>query len=133
MTYVQDRNALRSLTHKLPPHAGKATLRTFVYALISHMRNKLHMRYWRTYYGGWRYGFKSDRALLVQPKFYKIYGKELGEAFFHGCCIHSLEDQAAWIKMQMRDLRDLSTEPDLRDLAQRVLDKTWEEPVRKIA
>jgi hypothetical protein len=71
--------------------------------------------------------------LLTPPKFYKIYGEELGGAFFQGCGINSLEDQAAWIQKQLRDLIDLVSEPDLRELAQRVLDKDWEQPVRKTA
>lgn len=133
MTYVQDRNMLRALTHKLPPHEGKAAFRTFVYVLISHMRNKIHMKEYKKYYGGWRFCDNPHKAGDPAPADYvRTYGEVYGALYYAGAKIETMEDQAAWIQQKMREIRDLANEPDLIDIAQRVLDKNWEEPARKV-
>lgn len=102
MTWLQDRNALRALARE----KRKGLDGTLVYALIAHMRGKLHAKSYRKRAGGWR----------MKPEYADRYP------------INTMQDQAEWIKWAVRQ-ECLAG----HDIAQRVLDNAWEELDKKIA
>lgn len=70
---------------------------TLVYVLLSHMRGKLHMRWYNKYGGGWRSGRFENSDDPIPPEIAKAYtGME--RFFYERCAIRNLEDQAAWIR-----------------------------------
>jgi len=101
-TWKEDREALRSYA-KTPIDGQKAT---FIYVLISHMREKLHMKTYRFYHGGWK---NLERERIT--------------------AINTLSEQAEWIQYVLRQqdlidklgLQSSWLEPKLQEIARRVL------------
>lgn len=85
---------------------------TLVYALLSHMRGKLHMRWYNKYSGGWRSGKVELGDVEIPPEIYAAYG-ESAKYYYGRCVIQNLDDQAVWIRQYMRE--------EWEDLAERVL------------
>jgi len=105
MTWLQDRNTLRTLARE--KRTGLEG--TLVYALIAHMRNKLHAKSYRKRAGGWRMAADYDNRYPI----------------------NTMQDQADWIKWAVRQAclkGDAGYE-----ITQRVLDNAWEELDKKIA
>ena len=93
--WKKDRNRLRALTKEV---VGKGTVATMVYALISHMRGKLHMRSYAKYHGGWRANTEKFKG-EIPPEMRKAYGEESVARYYCArVIIENLNDQAAWIK-----------------------------------
>jgi len=99
--WKQDRETLRKLARD--PKTGQTT----IYALISHMRGKLHMRWYQKCHGGWR-----------GPSQAELHHNDVDGWYCAGARIDNLEDQAAFIAdaMKRKGFAVL-----VYDIAQRVL------------
>lgn len=81
-------------------------IRTFVYTLISHLRGKLHMKFYKKYHGGWRsYGEPKDkfRALPADcaEDFNKAY-EGTAQQHYNMSVIVNLYDQEDFINHYLR-------------------------------
>jgi hypothetical protein len=115
MTWKQDRDWLRSEIKK----GVRGIKATMLYALLSHMRGKLHMRSYAQWGGGWNR--KADPSGIQAPAYLeKAYGTEY-QKWFDRCVILDLNQQAAWIRKYTRQ-----PGVTLQEIAERVLDKAWE-------
>ncbi len=129
MLWKDDRNSLREA---LREGMRKKTLNglegTFLCALVSHMRGKIHMRSFSGKKGGWRAG----RGVTKGPA-PAAYGKRYGEyaqLYYEGSAIETLEDQAAWIQRFSREVDfEFGSLQPLAELVERVLHKKWDAPV----
>jgi hypothetical protein len=101
VSWKEDRETLRCMTAE---DGLKGPDATYVYTLISHMRNKLHMHWYKKRHGGWQVGW-AGREL----EFNTTDGH-----FCPGARIASLEDQAKFLTLYAPDFHDL-------DLAMRVV------------
>ena len=100
---------------------------TLVYALLSHMRGKLHMRWYNKYAGGWRSSkYVPGADEVIPPEIHAAYG-ESAKYFYGRCVIRNLEDQAEWIRQYGME--------KWSDLADRVIDGYVEEdaPLAQLA
>lgn len=123
------REALRLGVAKKTLHGLEAT---FLCTLVSHMRGKIHMGYYRAKEGGWRIGANAPiRGKDAPTVFAKRYG-EYAQLYYEGCVIETLADQEAWIRKYCREVDfDFSSLQLLDELVQRVLDKDWEKETPK--
>ena len=122
MDWKTDREKLRAAAREKP--SGREA--TMIYALIAHMRGRVHMRYYNKYEGGWRWG-KATKRDPAPAEFSKAYGTE-AQYYFERCVIENLEDQAEWIKQYLG--RVFSEESEFSELAQRVLNGYVEDDAR---
>lgn len=111
-TWKEDRETLREMAHVCMAGKNTGYSATYVYTLISHMRGKLHMRWYRKRHGGWQVGFKGREL-----EFNTTDGH-----FCPGARIASLEDQAKYLTLHAPDFHDL-------DLAMRVVKGYPEEDI----
>jgi hypothetical protein len=87
---------------------------TTVYALIAHMRGKLHMHSCFKYSGGWRRSKRqSPRTAQPDESYRKAYGDSVNY-YFDCCVVEDLEDQADYIRTYV-------TSDELKEVAARVL------------
>lgn len=136
MTWKEDRNRLRDA---LREGMRKKTLRgleaTFLCVLVSHMRGKIHMRSFSGKKGGWRAGLGAPGRVspdAVPAVWAKRYG-ECAQLYYEGSVIETLEDQEAWIRRFTREVDfEFGALHLLEVLVDRILSKTWEEPVQKV-
>jgi hypothetical protein len=126
-SWKEDRERLRKEIRETKPTGLRATL---LYALVSHMRGKLHMRWYQKYHGGWGSWDKKDIEVNESAvnEVRKAYG-EYAETYAKRAAITSLEDQQKWIEGQLANIKrckDLSwyTSPlsdEIIELSNRVL------------
>jgi len=95
-TWKEDREKLRSWARDIKPAGGTATV---IYALISHMRGKIHMRYYGKY-NVWLNGKYKTSSELPVPcrKLEGAYGYYV-DTYQKKSYIGSLEDQERWLNM----------------------------------
>ncbi len=122
MDWKTDRETLRSATHE--KLSGLEA--TVIYALISHMHGRLHMRYYNKYHGGWRWE-KTTKRGPAPAEFSKAYSTE-AQYYFEKSVIENLADQEEWIKLNLG--RVFSEDDELMEVAQRVLSGYVEEDAR---
>ncbi len=96
--WLKDREALRTLAREGNLRGNEATL---VYTLISHMRGKIHMRYYGKYRAGWRpypqKGVPKDKQVAaLSREFHKAYG-DYAKTYHYMIAIDDLNDQAEWL------------------------------------
>lgn len=116
--WKKDREHLRSLARE-KPLGNEGTL---IYCLISHMREKLHMRWYEKYHGGFSTTGRRDQKDIyvneVPPEVRAAY-TGLEKTFFYRCRLFDLSDQAAWIRWY---LSRAQVSLAIREIATRVLD-----------
>lgn len=131
MTWKSDREHLRNLLREGPKSPLFATL---FCALVSHMRGKVHMHFFKKYEGGWRSMSVALRRQKpegpISEKLSAAYGEYAKE--WYGCSvIENLEDQAEWIRGYGSSVL---LSPELEAIRDRVLSGKWvSEEDRKIA
>lgn len=64
---------------------------TVVYVLISHMRGKIHMRWYKKRHGGWRSGWEGRVTAYNEVDGYHCPGARIA----------NLADQESWIREQL--------------------------------
>lgn len=123
-TWKEDRETLRKYAREYDANLGPEH-RTFIYVLISHMRNKLHMRSYKGKCAGWRSRFgKLERPEVSAPtrRWARMYGP-LADFFYTRACVLTRDDQAAWIQEHVR-----YAPRALLELVARVLNEAWDAP-----
>lgn len=119
--WKRDRKALRIMANDV---VGRGTTATMVYVLISHMREKLHMRTFAKYYGGWRSLSVANTLALVKkipPEFKTAYGTS-ANLYYRCAVIRDLNDQAEWIrKYSQNKFMAARLGKELVEIAERVL------------
>lgn len=112
MTWKQDREYLRALK----PKSGFVA--TIIYCLLSHMRGRLHMRYYLKYHGGWRHQSIAIPKRGQAPKeFTEAYGS-FAQYYYQRSVLENLDDQAEWIE---RLAGKVFVEEEFMAVAERVL------------
>jgi hypothetical protein len=101
-----DRELLRACARDENTRKGEGIDATVLYCLISHMRGKLHMKSYRKYHGGWRYG-----------------NGEYGPSWYE---LNSLDDQLEFLKKN-ESVAMWAGNPRFREAAQRIIHGYGEE------
>jgi hypothetical protein len=115
MDWKTDRDWLKAeIRRKDRAHGNYAT---FLYVLISHMRGKIHMRYYNKYHGGWRWSKKESEA-EIPKEFHKAYG-DCAKTYYLNSVIENLADQEEWIRKYSKWYEERY--PELFELADRVI------------
>lgn len=123
--WKKDRETLRRSMGKTFKFATEATLR---YCLVSHMRGKLHMKWYAKYHGGWR-SWREKVPTIEEtppPEIYKAYAgssigvsaDELAASAYARAAIRNLDDQAQFISKYMNASW---VDEELKALVERVL------------
>lgn len=93
--WKEDRNRLRDYVRNEKPSGLAATA---VYVLISHMRGKIHMKYFNKCNMWCGMGYSSKSALpKADRKLIRAYG-EYADQYHKYVYVGSLEDQANWFE-----------------------------------
>ena len=117
MDWKTDRDRLRAEIRKASKEGGfKATM---LYVLISHMRGKIHMKWYNKYHGGWRAWDrgapkKGEPSIGIKA----AYG-DLAQQYYEWSAIETLEDQKEFIR---KHLNFYEKNEELFELANRVID-----------
>jgi len=129
--WVADREFLRGRIQMQKPSGGFAT---FLYCLVSHMRGKLHMRWYQKYHGGFSTKYRHRNASVTPladiPAEVKAAYSGLEREYYVRCSLLGLEDQAAWIK-QYLEVHENGLSSDIEEVAVRVLNSTYAVPLLK--
>jgi hypothetical protein len=117
MDWKTDRDRLRAEIRKASKAGGmKATM---LYVLISHMRGKIHMKWYNKYHGGWRPWSKDAPKKGEAPADIKAAYGDLAQKYYEWSAIETLEDQKEFIR---KHLSFYSENDKLFELANRVID-----------
>lgn len=120
--WKKDRNALRKILREAGLEGGEAT---FACCLVSHMRGKLHMRYYKKRHGGWRsWGAEPSKRGPAPVEFHKAYGTE-AQRYYELSVLENLDDQAEFIR---RAMEHVVSDKKLLKIARRVLGGYPEQP-----
>lgn len=115
MEWKQDQERLRQEIKEA--HAKGGFRMTMLCTLLSHMRGRLHMRWYNKYEGGWRAWSKTAPKKDPAPKEMKAAYGDMAQQYYEWSAIDTLEDQKEFIRMHYATLKD----EELLDLANRVI------------
>jgi hypothetical protein len=94
---------------------------TILYTLISHMRGKIHMKWYNKYHGGWRAWDRNAPKKGEPPKEIKAAYGDLAQQYYEWTAIETLEDQKEFIRKHIEQF-DNDKNNDLLAIAERVID-----------
>jgi hypothetical protein len=119
MDWKKDRERLKAEIRKASKDGGfKATM---LYVLISHMRGKIHMKWYKKYEGGWdgsKERWPDTRKIENIPEeIKKAYG-ECVEYYYKRAAIETLKDQEIWIRKHLDFYKE---NEEMFELANRVI------------
>ncbi len=121
--WKKDRNRLRDIIRETKPKFQGATL---LYCLVSHMRDKLHMNWYKKYHGGFPNPKKMSPGFTIPQEIHQAYSGS--EHFYYArCALTSLSDQEAWIRWCVA----FKINEDIKEIANRVLVGYEEEELQK--
>jgi len=119
MDWKTDRDRLRKEIRKASKDGGmKATM---LYVLISHMRGKIHMKWYGKYNGGWgslKERWPDDRKIENIPETIKKAYGDSADFYYKMTVIENLKDQEVWIR---KNLSFYEENDEMFDLANRVI------------
>jgi len=127
----EDRERLRKETtlDKTNKPRYRGLTATLLYALISHMHGRLHMRSYGAKKGGWNAWKAQKRDALAGSeleKFKKRYG-DCAQTYYEGSIIETLDDQAAFIRQHWSQ-NDFENDEIDSIMMERILSDNYEKP-----